>query len=143
MFGEYHNLLVPVDGSEQSKHSFKKALAIAKRNDATLHVLYVEDTRNVTVPRGPLDASDPVDEAIDSTFVDELVSLGEMEDVQMEKTLIRGNPLSSIASIIPEKLDIDLIIIGATGKGAVTRALVGSVSNHVVRNATCDVLVVR
>lgn len=143
MFGEYHHLLVPVDGSEQSRHSFQKALAIAKRNQATLHILYVEDTRNVTIPQRDLDFSDSLDKPIDSDFVDELARLGEAEDIQTEKILIRGNPLSSIASIIPEKLGTDLIVIGATGKGAVTRVLVGSVSNYVVRHAPCDVLVVR
>lgn len=47
MLAEYKNILVPVDGSGQSEDSFKKAVAIAKRNNAALHLIYVKDTRNV------------------------------------------------------------------------------------------------
>ena len=38
MLAEYKNILVPVDGSGQSEDSFKKAVAIAKRNNAALHL---------------------------------------------------------------------------------------------------------
>jgi nucleotide-binding universal stress UspA family protein len=37
----------------------------------------------------------------------------------------------------------DMIIVGSHGRGAVGRFLIGSVSDHVVRNASCPVLVVR
>lgn len=39
--------------------------------------------------------------------------------------------------------DVDLIVIGSRGRGGVGRAVIGSVSDHVVRNAGCPVLVVR
>lgn len=143
MFGDYHNLLVPVDGSEQSEFSFKKAVAIAKRNQAKLHIIYVDDTRNIAISPEYIPLSYLSDDTIDSSFVNEMMEFGEKEGVEIEKIVTRGNPLTVIATTFPEKLGTDLIVIGATGKGAVTRALVGSVSNHVVRNAKCDVLVVR
>ena len=37
----------------------------------------------------------------------------------------------------------DLIVVGSHGRGTVGRFLIGSVSDHVVRNAPCPVLVVR
>jgi nucleotide-binding universal stress UspA family protein len=37
----------------------------------------------------------------------------------------------------------DLIVVGSTGAGYVTRAIVGSTAENVVRRAPCDVLVVR
>ena len=51
--------------------------------------------------------------------------------------------MTLIAEAFPKEYNIDLIVIGATGNGAITRAFVGSVSNYVVRHAPCDVLVVR
>ena len=39
--------------------------------------------------------------------------------------------------------DVDMIVIGSHGRGGVGRAVIGSVSDHVVRNAGCPVLVVR
>ncbi|MGO3608506.1 MAG: universal stress protein, partial [Enterococcus sp.] len=48
-----------------------------------------------------------------------------------------------IANQIPENNDIDLIMLGATGLNAVERLFIGSVSEYVIRNAACDVLIVR
>lgn len=42
-----------------------------------------------------------------------------------------------------EKLDADLVVIGSSGKGFFHRLLSGSVSEHIIRNAPCPVLVIR
>ena len=42
-----------------------------------------------------------------------------------------------------ENNQIDLIMLGATGLNAVERLFIGSVSEYVIRNANCDVLIVR
>lgn len=144
MFGEYNHLLVPVDGSEQSEISFKKAVAIAQRNHAKLHLIFVADTRNINVSPDYTPLSPPAQmDHIDYTFMDEFSEYGKKAGVDLESTVTQGNPMTLIADAFPKEFDIDLIVIGATGKGAVTRALVGSVSNYVVKNAKCDVLVVR
>ncbi len=54
-----------------------------------------------------------------------------------------GSPKQIIAKEIPEDNHVDLIMLGATGLNAVERLFIGSVSEYVIRNATCDVLVVR
>lgn len=54
-----------------------------------------------------------------------------------------GSPKHIIAKEIPEEKEVDLILLGATGLNAVERLFIGSVSEYVIRNATCDVLVVR
>jgi nucleotide-binding universal stress UspA family protein len=42
-----------------------------------------------------------------------------------------------------ERLSADVIVVGSRGRGAIKRALLGSVSTYVVHNAPCPVLVVR
>lgn len=54
-----------------------------------------------------------------------------------------GSPKQIIAREIPEDNQVDLIMLGATGLNAVERLFIGSVSEYVIRNAACDVLVVR
>lgn len=44
---------------------------------------------------------------------------------------------------LAEELDIDVIIVGSRGRGAIKRALLGSVSTHVSNNAPCPVVIVR
>jgi len=48
-----------------------------------------------------------------------------------------------IAKDVANKFEADLIICGATGLNAVERFLIGSVSENIVRQSSCDVLVVR
>ncbi|MDE1548829.1 universal stress protein [Jeotgalibaca caeni] len=144
MLGEYTNLLVPVDGSEQADRSFKQAVAIAQRNKAKMRIVFVMDNRNVTIAPEytPLHAND-FQTDYDTSFMDDYLAYGKEAGVDIETTITNGNPMSLIADSLPEEYGTDLIVIGSTGKGAVTRALVGSVSNYVVKNAKCDVLVVR
>jgi nucleotide-binding universal stress UspA family protein len=53
-----------------------------------------------------------------------------------------GDPGESIVSAA-EAESADLVVVGTHGRGTIGRLLLGSVSDHVVRNAPCPVLVVR
>ncbi len=143
MRSDYKNILVPVDGSEQAEHSFKTAVEIAKRNNAKLHILYVVDTRNVSLSPEYQPVTAGLTDHIDKQFIQEMVSYAAAAGVDAKETVTNGNPLTLIAEAFPKEYGIDLIIVGATGKGAITRALVGSVSQYVVKHAPCDVLVAR
>ena len=46
MLSQYKNIQVSVDGSKEADLAFSKAVAIAKRNNATLEILHVIDTRS-------------------------------------------------------------------------------------------------
>lgn len=139
----YKNILVPIDGSAQADYSFKQAVEIAKRNNAKLHLLYVIDTRNMSMSTEYQPVSLDMVENVDKVFIDKMLEYAREQGINAEKTVTNGNPSTLIAEAFPKEYGIDLIVIGATGKGAITRALVGSVSNYVVKNAKCDVLIVR
>lgn len=144
MFGDYNNILVPVDGSEEANFTFQKAVAIAQRNHAKLQLVHVMDTRNISLTPEYSALSGPVStENMDVSFLDDLQNYARDQGVEVNRTVTNGNPMTLIAEAFPKEFGCDLIVIGATGKGAVTRALVGSVSNYVVKNAKVDVLVVR
>ncbi len=49
MLQQYKHILVPVDGSYEAELAFKKAVAVAKRNDADLHLVHVVDTRALQI----------------------------------------------------------------------------------------------
>ncbi len=54
-----------------------------------------------------------------------------------------GDPRNMIGNVLPSQENIDLIVMGATGKGAIQQALVGSTTSYVVSHAPCTVLVVK
>ena len=64
------------------------------------------------------------------------------KEVSLETLVVEGNPASSIIHLA-RKHDIDLLVIGSTGKGTIKRAFLGSVSAEVIERAPCGVYVVR
>lgn len=144
MLSQYKNIQVAVDGSKEADLAFSKAVAIAKRNHATLEILHVIDTRsfqNVS--------------SFDSAMVEQVSKDAEkrMKDYQARATkagaedvhysIEFGSPKTIIGHDFPKKHNIDLIVVGATGLNAVERLLIGSVAEYVTRTSKCDVLVCR
>jgi nucleotide-binding universal stress UspA family protein len=60
----------------------------------------------------------------------------------VESRVVRGDPGHQLCTLA-EDLPASVIVVGSRGRGAVKRMLLGSVSDHVVHNAPCPVLVMR
>lgn len=140
----YKQILVAVDGSKEAEWAFKNSVAIAKRNDATLNLAHVIDTRSFAA----IEAYDRSIAERAQNFAEELLNgyKKEAEAAGVSKVNIfvdYGSPKTMIAKDLAKKVEADLIICGATGLSTVERFLIGSVSEHIVRSAKCDVLVVR
>lgn len=144
MLQEYEVILAPVDGSNESELAFRKAIEVAKRNNAKLIIAHIIDTRAIQTPSGF--EGNFTDEIIRQTkmMMDEYVKIAEDAGLtHVEHRIEYGSPKVMIAKELPAQNPIDLIMIGATGLNAVERLFIGSVSEYVIRNAPCDVLVVR
>ncbi|MBA1435118.1 universal stress protein [Bombilactobacillus bombi] len=144
MLQQYNNIQVAIDGSYEAEMAFHKAIEVAKRNQATLHILHVIDTRAFQ-DVSSFDSSmvEQVTETAKKT-IDEYQATAKAQGVNKVISKIEyGAPKTTIARNYPKDNDIDLIMIGATGLNAVERLLIGSVTEFVTRNAPCDVLVVR
>ena len=59
-----------------------------------------------------------------------------------ESRILRGDPGSAICQLATD-LSARAIVVGSRGRGRLKRALLGSVSDHVVRHAPCSVIVTR
>lgn len=141
---QYSNIIVAVDGSKSAECAFKKAVQISKRNQARLTLVHVIDTRAyvaIDAYNGTMaDRAGKYAENLLSGYKEEAMKLG-LENID---TIIEyGSPKTVIPKKIAKEIGADLIICGATGLNAVERLLIGSVSEHITRSATCDVLVVR
>ncbi|KRM45330.1 universal stress family protein [Lentilactobacillus parafarraginis DSM 18390 = JCM 14109] len=144
MIQQYNQILVPVDGSYEAELAFKKGVAVAIRNHASLHLLHVVDTRafqNISSFDTSMveQVTDTAKETLDK-YIEEAKKAG-LSDV--DYSIEYGAPKTVIARDVPRNLNVDLIMIGATGLNAVERLLIGSVTEYVTRTAICDVLVVR
>jgi nucleotide-binding universal stress UspA family protein len=137
----YEDILLPFDGSEGAAAVLHHASEIAHWADATIHVLYVADTArdSVTVVEGhTVDAlvqqgGDIVEEATKT-----LDTLG----VAYDTDVVQGNPAPTIVEYA-ERYEQDLVVMPTHGREGLSRYLLGSVAEKVVRLSSVPVLTVR
>lgn len=144
MLQQYKKIMVAVDGSDEAELAFKKAVNVAERNQGELILAHVIDTRAFqTVSSFDGMLAEQATEMAKQTLKD-YQDEAEKHGLSKVSTVIEyGSPKPIIAKQLPEENDVDLIMLGATGLNAVERLFIGSVSEYVIRNAACDVLVVR
>ena len=137
-------ILVPTDFSECSDAAVKYGRAFAAAFQASLHLLHVVQDP-YTQPWAPEAFPAPLGEMLadwQSQAGKRLVTLipeAEREDAVVA-TLV-GSPFQEIVRYAAEQ-EIDLIVIGTHGRGALGHMLLGSVAEKVVRKAPCPVLTV-
>lgn len=141
---KYQNIVVAVDGSEAAEKSFKKAVDIAKRNDARLIIAHVIDSRTfATAEAYDRTLSDRAEEYA-KELLDTYIETARNEGLtDLVRCIEYGSPKVKVPRDIAENFKADLIVCGATGMNAVERFLIGSVSESITRHAICDVLVIR
>ena len=144
MFHEYSKILVPVDGSNEARLAFEKAIEVAKRNRAQVLIAHIIDTRVLQTHTGfEGNFNEEIQRQTENLFQEYRQYAQEHDFNDIDFVLEYGSPKVYISKNIPKDYQIDLIMMGATGLNAVERLFIGSVSEYVIRNASCDVLVVR
>lgn len=138
---KYKKILVAVDGSAQADKAVREAVKIAKRNETTLFVLNVKDDIQLygSAYGVPL-ILENIEEQ--SRAIIERAANIIKKQVEFESYRLEGSPKKEIVNFAQEH-DIDLIVIGVTGKGAFDRLVVGSTTAYVIDHARCNVLVVK
>ncbi|KRM10860.1 hypothetical protein FD16_GL001056 [Paucilactobacillus suebicus DSM 5007 = KCTC 3549] len=145
----YKNILVGIDGSKQSEMALDKGIIAAMQNDAKLILLSVVNGERYpntsTVGYGFIDRS-VYDTAVNEMkkklveFKEKAESAG-VKDVETEVKI--GNAKLELGTDYPKAHDVDLIVVGATGLNVIGRMIVGSTSTYIIREAPCDVMVVK
>lgn len=144
MLQDYSQIMIPIDGSKNSKLAFNKSIEVAKHNDADLHIVHVIDTRSFT-NLANFDSSmlDDVTSRVKDSLEKYLKKAQDAGIKNVDYTIEYGAPKSIISRDLVDRFDTDLIIIGANGQSAAERLLIGSVVSYVTRVAECDVLIVK
>jgi len=135
-------VLLATDLSPVTDLATEWAFTLARRNDAALLVVSVIDPRDLRLPGGRFRAR--IDQVRDGreAAAHMLVERGRRLGVPVTFLVWTGEPGESIVAA-SEAEDVDIILVGAHGRGAIGRLVMGSVSEYVVRHAPCPVLIVR
>jgi nucleotide-binding universal stress UspA family protein len=135
-------LLLATDLTEASSSATDEAFELAVRLGASLLVVSVIDLGSLLMPGGRFRVRvDQVRERREQ-LAQELVERGRAAGIEVSFLIWTGDPGDMIVEAA-EAEHADMILVGSHGRGAVGRLFLGSVSEHVVRNAPCPVLVVR
>ena len=138
----YKKILIPTDGSEFAKKAQKHALFIAKISGAELVALSV--TENNFVNGLPLDDEIyQLNQVLNERSEENLKEFDKLNEdgVKVTHIIKEGSPASAILEVANEE-NVDLIVMGSSGKSGFDRFIMGSVADKVVNSAKCAVLVV-
>jgi nucleotide-binding universal stress UspA family protein len=140
----FKKIVVAIDGSDISLKALEVALSEARIWNAELHVIYVVETSMFSSI--PMDNTWEIIYSLLESEGKEVFQKSKERAAQDGVSLIThlrdGHAGNEIVSLT-EELHADLIVIGSRGKTNIDRLLLGSVSEHVVRNSSCTTMVVR
>jgi nucleotide-binding universal stress UspA family protein len=134
---EMRTILCPTDLSEPALAAFRMACALARDRGARVVVLHAYPT--------PANRADALDRARDPNFEADLVEtlrahagqhLGVVVDYRVEE----GDP---VECILRSARGCDVLVMGTHGWTGIRRAMLGSVTEEVLRKAPCPVVAVR
>jgi nucleotide-binding universal stress UspA family protein len=138
----FSKILHANDGSEHAFHALAIALALAKQNNSDFHMVSVEEIDYMP---------EFIEEVREETgtaarrfhkVVQRARSMAEESHVKLHTHVIAGHPVRVIVELAKE-LQVELLVIGATGHSAVYERLIGSRADRIIQLAHCPVLVVK
>ena len=139
-------ILLATDGSREAKLAASTAVDLAEKTGSELHVGFVLRTRSAPAYDAMgFTIEEPHEELKQEgqrLLEEQVRQIEEAGGTVTEAHLRLGQPDDQIVRLA-EQLGIGLIVLGSRGLGGVMRALLGSVSDSVVRHAHCPVTVVR
>jgi nucleotide-binding universal stress UspA family protein len=134
-------VLFASDGSEDSELAATTAVGLAKITGSQLHVLHVAPAfPDYFEPSDPQPG--PTEREARRILEEEVKKIENVGGTVAQSHLRRGGAAEEVIELA-EELETGLIVLGSRGRGRIRRALMGSVSDSVVRHAHCPVLVVR
>lgn len=137
------NILVPTDFSEGAEEALTYACELASRLDATIHLVNVVGIPALGVPEMGV--------ALTATVIDQLIAdnqkaleiAGDKCAARIGETILKTGDARDSINAAAKEVKADLIVMGTHGRRGVSRVLLGSVAESVVRTSSCPVLTIR
>ena len=141
----FKRILVPVDGSETSNKALVAALQLAREGDARVRVIHVlDEMAYLTGYEFTTEALDQARRSAQKT-VDDALAIAQSAGVAVDSRLLEtpGRRLGDVVAEEARAFEADLVAVGTHGRRGVSRVLLGSGAEQVIRVAPVPVLAVR
>ena len=147
----YSKILVAIDGSKQSARALERAIEIGRCWNSEIHAIYAINPGiyGATIVDPAIGVSDPGSDRIFNMLQSEGKKIVEDTKIITDglgydvKYHIKLGDARNVILDSAKELDVDLIVLGSTGKGMAKRLVLGSVSSSVVFHNGVSTLVVR
>jgi nucleotide-binding universal stress UspA family protein len=140
----HKHILIPLDGSALAEQALPHAIAQAQRFEAELVLLRVL----APLPSPPLlgevarSRAKASSNVLAREYLERVVASVQEHDIPVQVATAQGSPPLAIIEFA-EANEVDLIVMSTRGQSGLSRWLMGSVADRVVRGATVPVLLVR
>jgi nucleotide-binding universal stress UspA family protein len=144
----FRKILVPLDGSELAERALQPALALARPDGGELILMRVPLMERIAIPApegyGLLwpDQSFEQSQKESTEYLATVQKTYQQPSFTLRTLIVDGDVASSIVDTAAAE-KVDLIVISTHGYSGLTRWMLGSVTERVLRGAACPVLVVR
>ena len=137
----FKKILVPLDGSKYSEKALQRACEVVNAFDSKLILLYVVEK---SLPINLLDRKEYLEmvRKFGNKTLEKANNVLSKKGITAKTFLKEGNIVNEIKKVA-KKENCDLIIVGNKGLGAVTRFLLGSVSNKLAQSSSCSLLIIK
>lgn len=141
---QFKKILVPVDGSGTADNALRYGVEMAGTYHADLYVAVVADIGEAAYPlmQVNLDRNGFASIREKAEAVMERIKKQIPETIRFTPIIRTGVPGSVITSLVDEE-NMDLIIMGNSGKGSLSSFIMGSVSQYVIHHVKVPVLIIK
>lgn len=134
-------ILLATDGSDNAAVAAQTAVELSNKTGSELHVVHVDTDIPVSLS-GMEVAPDSISQAARDRLEEQVRRIEESGGTVKQAHMKAGNEAEEIVTL-SESLRVGLVVIGSRGQSVWKRAVMGNVSEDVVRHAHCPVMVVR
>jgi len=125
----FERILIASDGSPYSQAAFAEALALARRQECRLFAVSVA-TEEGEIPRA-------------KEIVHQMLTAANQAGLPLQGSVPQGQPADNGIIQVAIDNEVDLIVMGSHGRTGLKRLLMGSITEQVIGQAPCPVLVVK
>ena len=140
-------IMIATDGSDASRHAANLGISLAKHSAGVVIAVYVVDMQRIVHLPGYTTLHGPKESLLDAMLkegeeaVAHIGEKAEEEGISFNKVILKGNPSDELLRYSKE-LGVDILVMGSIGRTGISKFLLGSVAEKVVRHSEVPVVVV-
>lgn len=138
----YDDILLPTDGSPAAEAAIGHAMHAANQNGAVIHAVHVLEVTEQGDITDDIENNEDEFRTGAEELLKPLIDAAEEAGVESVEEVVEGKAHGKLVEYV-EDHDIDLVVMATHGKSGLSRVLLGSTAEKVVRHSPAPVLTVR